>query len=92
MDRAFENASVSLKAALDKKDLLGVQVVHKLLESSTKKVDCLTKNHEELSKKRDKLEEKRRNTTDNLFANIKKTKNKFKIFVNYNMIKVVIFI
>ena len=65
-------------------------MAHKLLKSATKKVDCLTKNHEE--KKRDKLEEKRRNTTDNLFANIKKTKNKFKIFVNYNMIKVVIFI
>lgn len=92
MDRVFENASPSLKAALDKKDLLGVQVAYKLLESSTKKVDCLTKNHEELSKKRDKLEEKRRNTTDNLFANIKETKNKFRIFVNYNMIKVVIFI
>ena len=54
-------------------------MAHKLLKSATKKVDCLTKNHEELSKKRDKLEEKRRNTTDNLFANIKKTKNKFKI-------------
>ena len=70
----LENASASLKVALDKKDLLGIQVVHKLLESSRKKVDSLTENREELSKKRDKVGEKRRNTIDNFFANIKKTK------------------
>ena len=72
--RVLENASASLKAALDKMDLQGIQVAYELLESSRKKVDFLTKNREELSKKRDKLGEKRRNTIDNLFANIKKTK------------------
>ena len=72
--RVLENASSSLKAALDKMDLQGIQVAYELLESSRKKVDFLTKNREELSKKRDKLGEKRRNTIDNLFANIKKTK------------------
>ena len=72
--RVLENASASLKAALDKMDLQGIQVAYELLESSRKKVDFLTKNREELSKKRDKLGEKRRNAIDNLFANIKKTK------------------
>ena len=72
--RILENASASLKAALNKHDLLGIQVAQEMLELSRKKVGPLTKNREELSKKRDKLEKNRRNTIDNLFANIKKTK------------------
>ena len=40
---------------------------------SRKKVDSLTKNSEELSKQ-NKLGENWKNTIDNLFANIKKTK------------------
>lgn len=72
--KVLQSASASMKAALDKKDLLGMQVAHELLESSRKKVESLTKNREELSTKRVKLGEKRRNTIENLFANIKKTK------------------
>ena len=44
------------------------------MESSRKKVDSLTKNREELSRKQDKLGENQINNIDNLFANIKKTK------------------
>ena len=65
---------VQVWKALDKKDLQGIQVVHKFLESSRKKVDSLTKNREELPKKQDKLGENQMNNIDNLFANIKKTK------------------
>ena len=72
--RGYLKILVQVLKALDKKDLQGIQVVHKFLESSRKKVDSLTKNHEELSRKQDKLGENQINNIDNLFANIKKTK------------------
>ena len=72
--KAIEYASTSLKSALESKDILGMQVAQELLESSTKKLESLTQNREKQSKQRDKLGEKRKNTIENLFRNVKKNK------------------
>ena len=72
--KAIEYASTSLKSALESKDILCMQVAQELLESSRKKLESLTQNREKQSKQRDKLGEKRKNTIENLFRNVKKNK------------------
>ena len=70
----MDDTTKSLKDAIDKKDMVGIKVATALVESSRKKLNEIAIKMEQQAKARVALEEKRKNTFENMFAKIKKSK------------------
>ena len=70
----LDDATKSLKDAIDKKDMVGIKVATELVELSRKKLNETATKLEQQAKARVALGEKRKNTIENMFAKIKKSK------------------
>ena len=70
----LDDATKSLKDAIDKKDMVGIKVATELVELSRKKLNETATKMEQQAKARVALGEKRKNTIENMFAKIKKSK------------------
>ena len=70
----MDDATKSLKDAIDKKDMVGIKVATDLVESSRKKLNETVTKIEQQAKACVALGEKRKNTIENMFAKIKKSK------------------
>ena len=72
--RMLDQATTSLTEAIGKGDMVGVRVASELVNSSMKKVDEAVLMRKQHVKDRNELGKKRKNTIENMFSNMKKSK------------------
>ena len=72
--RMLDQATTSLTEAIGKGDMVGVRVASELVNSSRKKVDEAVLMRKQHVKDRNELGKKRKNTIENMFSNMKKSK------------------
>ena len=73
-NRALNDATRSLKEAIDKSDMTGIRVSTDLLDSAKKRFDDITVHRGEQAKIRAKISKKRKNMHDYLMNHAKKSK------------------
>ena len=72
--RMLDQATTSLTEAIGKGDMVEVRVASELVNSSRKKVDEAVLMRKQHVKDRNELGKKRKNTIENMFSNMKKSK------------------